>query len=565
MGLMNKINKIRYQFLGVILLAVLAGIVSYPKMIGFIPPVQEYFEQTNINLGLDLQGGIHLEYKADTSQIEEDKRAEALQAAQDVIERRVNAFGVGEPLVQIARSGNEQRIVIELPGVKDIEEAKSRIKDTPILEFKEEGGDDSEGQKLIDDLNEQSRQKAEEVLEKAVGGENFEELATEFNQDPGSKENGGDLDFFKKGTFVAEFDEILFEKNLADGEVFPELVKTDFGWHIIQKVEERGEGDDKEIRARHILFRENSIESFPQLKYIETGLTGKNLKDAQVVFASQGISEPQISIRFDEEGAKLFGEITKRNIGKPLAIFLDGELISAPTVQTEISNGEAVITGGFTIEEAKEQVRRLNEGALPVPLELVSQQSVEASLGAESLQKSLVAGLYGMLAVVIFMIIYYRILGLVAAFSLFIYTILMISIFKLSGVFTPFPITLTLSGIAGFILSLGMAVDANILIFERMKEELRDGKSVKRSLNEGFKRAWPSIRDGNLSTIITSLILIWVGTSFIKGFALVLIIGVLLSMFTAIVLTKTILKFVLGDWAEEKRGFLVAFSKNKKK
>jgi len=563
MGIMNKIKKTRIRFAGVVILAMLAGMISYPKAVKFIPPVYEALNGLRINLGLDLQGGIHLEYKADISGLDAGTVDEALQAAQDVIERRVNAFGVGEPLVQTAKSGDENRIVVELPGIKDIEEAKKRIKDTPILEFREEAGPDSEGQKMIDNLNAQSLAKAQEVLERAKKGENFEELAKEFSQDPGSRENGGDLDFVQKGTFVVEFDEVIFEKNLKDGEVYAELVESDFGWHIIQKVEERGEGEEREVRSRHILFQKRTIDMIPQLAYQETGLTGKNLENAQVVFANQGISEPQVSIKFDEEGTRLFAEITKRNIGKPLAIFLDGELQSAPTVQTEITNGEAVITGNFTPEEATEQVRRLNEGALPVPLELISQQSIEASLGAESLNKSLKAGVVGMLAIMVFMAVYYRFLGIIASISLLIYVAMMVSIFKLSGTLTPWPITLSLSGIAGFILTMGMAVDANVLVFERFKEEIRDGKSIPRALEEAFRRAWPSIRDGNLSTILTSVILIWFGTSFVKGFALILVIGVLMSMFTAIVLVRSILRFSVGEWAEKRPWLLVWIGKNK--
>jgi preprotein translocase subunit SecD len=230
---------------------------------------------------------------------------------------------------------------------------------------------------------------------------------------------------------------------------------------------------------------------------------------------------------------------------------LDGEIISAPTVQAEITNGEAVITGNFTIDEAKNLVKRLNEGALPVPISLISQQSVEASLGEISLQKSLKAGLIGFILVIIFMLIYYRFLGLVAALALIIYSGIMVSIFKLSGL-SPWQITLTLPGIAGFVLSIGMAVDANILIFERTKEEIKRGRNIANALDEGFKRAWTSIRDGNVSSVITALILIEMGTGFVKGFALTLIIGVLVSMFTAVVISRTLLKFFLGDWIENK-------------
>ncbi len=555
MKIMNIRQKAGIKFGLVLLLALAAGLISYPRAVKFIPPLYGALNKLKINLGLDLQGGIHLEYKADVSGISGDKIGDAMQAAQDVIERRVNAIGVGEPLVQTALSGGEHRIVVELPGIKDIEEAKKTIKETPFLEFREKKNEEEmkETEKMLEPMNKGAKEQAEKILEKAKNGENFDELARQYSQDPGSKDKGGDLGFVKKGILVPEFDKVLFEGGLKDGEIYPDLVETQLGWHIIKKVEERGEGDNKEIHARHILFAKSRIEMFPEMEYKPTNLTGKNLESASVVFRDQGLSEPQVSLKFDAEGTKLFADITKRNLGKPVAIYLDGVIISAPTVQSEITNGEAVITGNFTLDEAKKLAGRLNEGALPVPITLISQQSVEASLGTRSLQKSLKAGAAGILLVMIFMIVYYRFLGLIAAAALLIYAGMMISIFKLSGFLSPWPITLTLSGIAGFILSVGMAVDANILIFERTKEELKEGRSLGGAIEEGFRRAWPSIRDGNFSTIITSLILIGMGTGFVKGFAVVLVIGVLMSMFTAIVLVKIILRFVIGEWLEKRR------------
>lgn len=516
-----------------------------------MPPAYDALNKLKINLGLDLQGGIHLEYKADVSGIESSKITDALSGAQDVIERRVNAFGVGEPLVQSAKSGGEYRIIVELPGVKDIEEAKKRIKEAPLLEFKEEGEPDSQIVQMFEQNNQQNKQKAQEIVDKLKKGEgNFEEIAKENSQDPGSKEKGGDLDFVKKGTFVPEFEKALFESGLKPGEIYPELVETQFGWHIIKFIESRGEGENLEIRGAHILLAKQSADQYPELSYKQTGLTGRNLKSASVVFESQGLGSPQVSLRFDDEGTKLFSEITKRNLQKPVAIYLDGSMISSPTVQSEITNGEAVITGNFTLQQAKDLAQRLNQGALPVPLSLVSQQSIEASLGADSLKQSLFAGMVGLLAVIIFMIVYYRLLGIIASVALLIYTGIMVALFKLSA-FTPFSITLTLSGIAGFVLSIGMAVDANILIFERTKEEIRKGRSISSALTEGFRRAWTSIRDGNLSTIITSLILIMFGTGFVKGFAIILILGVLVSMFTAVTISRTMLNFIIRQWAEK--------------
>ncbi len=551
---MSQKKKLKIKFGLILLLALVAGLISYPRAVSWYPPVYNVISKPKINLGLDLQGGIHLEYKADVSQIEKDKVDDAMQAVQDVIERRVNAFGVSEPVIYTTRSGGDRRLVVELAGIKDINEAKNLIKETPFLEFKEEGPEDESQkipQEVLDQMNQQGKQNAEELLKKALAGEDFANLAKENSQDPGSKENGGDLDFVKKGTFVPEFDKVLFEGNLKDGEIHPELVETQFGWHIVKKIEERGEGDDREIHSAHILFAKQSNLATPQKSYVETGLTGKNLKSATVDFATQGLSDPQVALKFDSEGTRLFAELTKRSIGKSIAIYLDGQIISAPTVQSEIANGEAVITGNFTLEEAKSLVKRLNEGALPVPISLVSEQRVEASLGEISLQKSLKAGAIGLAVVIIFMIIYYRFLGLVASVALLIYAGTMVTIVKLSG-FSPWQITLTLPGIAGFILSIGMAVDANILIFERTKEEIARGRNIFGALDEGFKRAWTSIRDGNASSIITALILIGLGTGFVKGFAITLIVGVLLSMFTAVTISKTLLQALVGEWVHDK-------------
>lgn len=552
---MNVRQKLRLRFFGVILLGVAAGVIAYPQALFFAPErFRAPLERLRLNLGLDLQGGIHLEYKADVSGLPAEKQADALAAAEAVIERRVNAFGVGEPLVQLAKSGGEDRIIVELPGVSDIEEAKRMLKETPFLEFKKMAGPEAE--KQFDEENIQAEKQARDLLERAKKGEDFAALAREHSEDPGSTEQGGDLDFAQKGTYVAAFDEVAFKPDFKKDTVWPELVTTDFGWHILKKTDERGEGDGREVRLSHILIMKQSLANHPELQFVATGLTGQNLKDAYVDYQAQGVANPQVALRFDDAGAKLFADLTRENVGKQIAIVLDGEIVSAPTVQTEILNGQAVITGDFTLEEAKGMVARLNEGALPVPITLVGQQSISASLGQVSLEHSLRAGLVGLLVVAVFMVLYYRFLGLVATFALLIYTALLVAVFKLS-VFTPFSITLTLAGIAGFILSIGMAVDANILISERTWEEIKHGKSVPKSIEEGFRRAWPSIRDSNSSTILTCLILMWLGTGFVKGFAFVLLLGVVFSMFTAVMLTRTMLRYLGGDWLS-RRLFLIA-------
>lgn len=558
---MNQMHKQRLRFFQVILLGIAVAIIAYPPIVKFIPSLFSVVNSLKVNEGLDLQGGIHLEYKADVSQVPSGKESEALSSAQAVIERRVNAFGVGEPLVQLSQSGTEKRIIVELPGIKDIEEAKKMIKETPFLEFREQVSPDAEVFKTFDTLNQNVKGIAESTLSKAKNGGDFSALASEFSQDPGSKDKGGDLDFVKKGAFVPEFDAVLFNPDFKSGSVWPDLVESKFGWHIIKKIEERGEGDTLEVHSAHILLGKRSVDQYPELQWVVTGLTGKNLKNASVDYQSQGVGSPQVALQFDAEGTKLFAEITKKNIGKPVAIFLDKEIISQPTVQNEIVAGQAVITGNFTMQEANALVKRLNEGALPVPITLIGQQSVDASLGQDALQKSLFAGLVGLGAVAVFMILYYRFLGFIAVFALLLYTGMLFALFKLSA-FTPFAITVTLSGIAGFVLSIGMAVDANVLIFERMREELSFGKNIHKALEEAFRRAWPSIRDGNYSTLITTFILIASGTGFVKGFAIILTIGVILSMFTAVVLVHIILKFVLGSWAEKYPWILVPKKKN---
>jgi len=379
-------------------------------------------------LGLDLQGGTHLIYEADLSNIAKEDYSSSMEGLRDVIERRVNLFGVREPMVQV----QGERLVVELAGIKDPAEAIKMIGQTPYLEFREQ------------------------------------------------KEN---------------YNEIL-EKNR-------EVIET----------------------------QEGQIED----PFKATILTGKYLKRSELGF-DQTTNRPLVHLEFNDEGAKIFEELTGKNVRKILAIYIDQIPISAPVVQEKISGGKAQITGQFTIEEAKDLVRNLNAGALPVPIKLISQQTVGPTLGKISLEESLKAGAFGFLAILVFMIIFYRIPGFLASFSLIIYVVLLLSLFKL------IPVTLTLAGIAGFLLSMGMAVDANILIFSRFREELKIGKDYLAALEEGFRRAWPAIRDGNLTTILVGLILFGFGTSFVQGFALTLVIGNLIGMFTAIVITNNFLK-----------------------
>lgn len=290
--------------------------------------------------------------------------------------------------------------------------------------------------------------------------------------------------------------------------------------------------------------------------YVSTGLTGQYLDHATLEFNST-TGQPIVALQFNEEGAKKFAEITKNNVGKTIAVFLDGSVIEAPTVNEAITGGKAVINGTFTPEEARQLVGRLNSGALPVPVTLLSTESIGPTLGADALHAGVRAGIIGLLAIVLLLVFWYRLPGFIAAISLLVYSLFMLFLFKY------IPVTLTSAGIAGFIISLGMAVDANILIFERMKEELKAGKQLSEAVSDGFARAWNSIRDGNISSIISALILAWFGTTLIKGFAITFGLGVLVSMVTAMTVSKVFLKVIAGNHTGRIKRFLFSsgFSK----
>ncbi len=484
---MKKVTKRRLQFLAIILLIGVATVISSPKptKIGWL---DNWLQKMTIKQGLDLQGGVHLVYEADMKNIEKGKEMESLKGVQDVIERRVNAFGVAEPIIRPSKIGDSYRLIVELAGVTNVEEAKKMLKETPFLEFKEEG---------------EAKTELSEDEKKMV-----DQLATQYYENAQKEKSQ------KKDTS-------------SDSKKTPTL---------------------EEIK--------NSLtQQFLQPQWKATGLSGKQLDKAQVNF-NQQTGQPTVSLQFNSEGKELFKKITERSKGKRVAIFLDNNIISAPTVQAVIRDGRAEISGGFTLKEAKDLAQRLNAGALPVPIKLVQEQSIEASLGAESLQKSLRAAFWGLVAVAVFMVFYYRLAGVVAVIALASYAILMVAIIKISSL-SPFGITLTLPGIAGFILSVGMAVDANILIFERIREELKRGRELSAAIKDGFRRAWPSIRDGNYSTLITSFILVIFGSGFIQGFALILILGVLLSMFTAIVITRVIIRLLETKWLGKRKRWVV--------
>jgi protein-export membrane protein SecD len=398
---------------------------------------KSFFKNHPFRLGLDLSGGSHLIYKADTSLVPSGQVGDSMDALRDVIERRINLFGVSEPVVQVQHggliSGAGEQLIVDLPGVTDVKQAIAMIGQTPLLEFKTEAPPKAPQTATVD-------------------------------------KNG--------------------QLNLGAVDLSQQFVSTD--------------------------------------------LTGRYLTRATLVF-DPNTRAPTISLQFDATGTKLFDQITKDNVGKTVAIYLDGAPISTPRVNEEIPNGQAIISGNFTPTDAKQLVGRLNSGALPVPITLLSTQTIGAILGDSAVNAGVKATIIGFALVAIFLILLYRLPGLVATISLCIFTAIILALFKL------LPVTLTAAGIAGFIISIGIAVDANVLIFERVKEELRSGRTIKEAVKLGFSRAWFSIRDSNISNLITAVILFWFGTSLIKGFALTLGMGVIVSMFSAITITRIFL------------------------
>lgn len=527
--LMNR--RLITSFIIILVIVALCLIVDLPKgpdfdfsKIGMRPKEGETEDSLKkpikLHLGLDLSGGSELTYKADLSNRNPAEYGDAMAGVRDVIERRINLFGVSEPVVQVV---GKDRLIVELAGVKDIDQAISAIGETPTLEFWEESGDAGAGI-TGEKTNEEATQNTTSDETNRAGEEprSSYRLAADSNNEQSDASAAATEDPPANGE--VDFDPAKIKESLKSQ--FPDLSDQELDDLINQINLQQGTDGS-----------ESSALASPGLSgFKPTNLTGEHLEKSEVVFEQQGVGKPQVSLEFNDEGKELFSEITKRNISKRVAIVIDGVIISAPTVQTQISDGRAVITGNFSIEEAKELAINLNAGALPVPIELVSRQTVGPTLGKESIQKSLIAGVVGMIAVIIFMIGFYRWPGVLASIVLIIYALIVLALFKL------IPVTLTLAGVAGFILSIGMAVDANVLIFERLKEELRQGRSLSSSLEIGFKSAWPSIRDSNFTTLISCFFLYYFGTSIIKGFALTLGIGVLISMFSAVIITRTFLR-----------------------
>ena len=707
-----------WQLVAIFVFAAVLGFISLPYEYQekILPSDSEFLQETKINLGLDLQGGTQLDYKIDLREVADSDRESIVEGVKEVITRRVNGLGVSEPNIYMSHVADEYHIIVELAGIKDIDEAKATVGKTIQLEFKEQSNaietDQKEERKTYADealtrvlagedialigqedelaypgvafyseldftevdaispeiaeaisgydagdivpyviegtdgytyditgtvvdltgyfivqvadhtteeykevqashiligwddsslasdrTKEEALALASEILDRANAGEDFGALAGEYSEDTGSSWDSGHLGYFGPGVMVSEFEDAAFA--MESGEI-SDVVETEFGYHIIKVTDIR----DNAIKDFYAINK-ITYSTIPD-SWAATELTGEHFVRADVAF-DQNYS-PYVTIEFNEEGGALFEDITGRNVGKPLAIFVGGDLISAPNVNQQISGGSAIITGDFSVEEATDLARDLNTGAIPAPITLAGQYTIGASLGEEALSSSVTAGIIGILILAIYMVLYYRLPGIMANVALGIYAIILIFAIKIAlpmaaailialGIFGAItavilksrdsgwekmitfvlacfilffisfvlssPLTLTLAGVAGVVLSIGMAVDANVLIFERIKEELRSGKPHALSIETGFQRAWDSIRDSNFSSLITCGILLYFGSSIIRGFAFNLALGILISMFTAITITRTFLRSTIGRKALES-DFLFGINKTRK-
>jgi len=727
-------NRHLLQVGAILLTALILGFVNLPaeQQKSILPVTPQGVLDNKYHLGLDLQGGSQLDYKIDLQKVPPADQKSIVDGVMNVINGRVNSLGVSEPNIYLSTVGDEQHLIVELAGVKDLEEAKKVVGKTIQLEFKElrstpdtnadadtktlaqafmdrvkkgedlavagkeeqlsnpgkvsfqevdyqfkdkvsanlsdilfnklKPGDisqdlipakeyvvDSSGNptqangyymvKLLDkrDQEKTTEQKrevsvahiliaykgstraaatvtrskdeakalAEDVLKKLQGGAKFEDLAKQYSDDSSNKDKGGILDqpVNGDGKYAKDFEtgSLAIQKV---GDLSP-VTETEFGFHIIKATAIK-EASTVKTTEPQVKYQEIFFSAAPD-PWQDTGLTGQQFTHADVQFDQ--LYQPYVSIQFNDEGAKLFSDITGRNVGKQVAIFVGGQLISAPTVNEKISGGKAQITGRYTVDTATSLARDLNTGAIPAPIVLAGQYTIGATLGQDALTKSLWAGIIGFLLVALFMIFFYRLPGVLATLALIVYSMIMLFLIKMalplwlsimmalaifvvivmkvmnsrdSGpekaiglilscfilFFISFvlstPIVMTLAGIAGVILSIGMAVDANILIFERVKEELRDGRTLSSAIEIGFDRAWNSIRDSNFSSLITCGILFYFGSSIIQGFAFNLAAGILVSMFTAITITKTLLSALVNTKLGENL-WLFGAPKNKEK
>ncbi len=490
-----------------------------------------------LTLGLDLQGGVHLVYET----VDPNPTPEQLQGVVQIIRTRVDQFGVAEPLIQTLGAN---RIVVQLPGVQDVQAAKDLIGAPAVLDFRElipipiEPG---EGTVTETETESDDATDAEATPEtEPTIGEGTESTPAPADQTPSNDADStaGPSDGTTAAPKIANVSQSIVPQTTPEptvvAETTPETTPAEGQTEAVEETPTPEPEPEFHLEweiATAVVDGE------------EVELTGDRLEpgSAQVGF-NPTTGAPEVYFQMDSQGREAFRLVSRRMVGQLLGIFLDGEAILTPRIQSEIPTSPRIT--GLDLEEAQILAIQLNAGAFPIPLEKepILERDVDAFLGADALERGLRAGMVGILLVALFMVLYYRMNGVVAAIALIIYALLVL------GVFKSIPVVLTLSGLAAFVLSFGLAVDANVLIFERMKEELRAGRSMGSAIDIGFNRAWPAIRDGNFTTLIIAAILFWfgerLGASLVQGFALTLAIGVVLSMFSALVITRRLLRLV---------------------
>lgn len=466
---MWKNNKLIRNFVGILALLVVTAFIALPSSFSWrvgsqtinfdkniIQPTlfgKTYSLNLPLKKGLDIAGGIQLVMRADVSAIDQADRSDALKSAVEIIRNRVDAYGVAEPLIQTAVSGDDYQIIVEVPGLTDIDQAVALIGTTAMMDFR---------------------------LQEAT-------VAAAWQNTPVAT---------TAATSYQQYYDYL-------------------------------------------------------ASFVPTELTGEMLDKATATFDSQ-TRQPVVALQFTTEGREKFAEITRNNQGNILGIFIDDAPITLPKINDPILDGNAIISGGFTVKESQSLAVQLNSGALPVPIEIVQQRQVGATLGEDSVAKSLFAGIVGLLLVMLFMVLNYGQKGLIADFGLVIYTVLMLAIYKLFG------ITMSLPSIAAFLISIGMAVDSNILIFSRLQEELQQGKSLSAAREASFGKAWDSIRDANTITIMIAIILInplnfsiLNSNGMIRGFGITLLLGVITGLFTGVFVSRNLLRIFLREREEK--------------
>ncbi len=544
--------NITHRLLAVIALIILSGL--------YIVPWNQYgidnaFLNKPYTLGLDLQGGVELDYKVDLDSVKTQTGVNAEQNIvewiKSVIDKRVNSLGLAEPTIQTAKYGSDNHVIVQIPtqahadlteaerivkNAEDIKKAKATIGKVVQLEFREERTSVTEADKL------ERKSLAEKALEEikttpfATVGQKYSDQYENVVYSTSSGALPAEINFsgsenikvfpYITPVFLAQGQQ-SFTKN-ASGEVIP---TNNPGYAIVQLEAKIGTGAT-------FVYSYIFVDVRPSAWQAAKTADGRILNDKYLVSASVGftqVGQPQVELLFNEEGKKIFGELTKRLIGKQIAIFVGGELLTAPVVQAVISDGKAVITGDYTVKWAQTLANDINTGIVPAPIYLTSERTIDAKIGSSSLRQILVAGWIGLIVIVIFLTIFYRVSWLLAGLALITYTLILIALVKMTGV------VLTLASIAGVILSIGLAIDANILIFERMREALHDGKTLDQSIHLGFEQSWTAIWDSHITSLTSAFILYVFGISMIKGFGFMLGLGIILSLFTAMWVSRILI------------------------